>query len=238
MRRLLFIIYYYYSSSLLLFYPFSHNLPSPPHQTWGNLATTLFASSPTLSSHRPTITEAVAKLEVGSVGINIWGGTCVFFPQFRWGGYPGNTPEDIQSGSGRGKKGEGGGRGGRGVEWGVEWGLLFGEGLTHTYTTYIHIYIGVGNFLCYDGVKKSVLWAPLLHDFVTVSPSSPAQVSSFFPPFPSLLPFLTPLFSSLSPFFFPPFPQARKEGMRLSEFNTTQSYFSLIKVASALYFGI
>eukprot|EP00009_Paramoeba_aestuarina_P002448 CAMPEP_0201509952 /NCGR_PEP_ID=MMETSP0161_2-20130828/2849_1 /ASSEMBLY_ACC=CAM_ASM_000251 /TAXON_ID=180227 /ORGANISM="Neoparamoeba aestuarina, Strain SoJaBio B1-5/56/2" /LENGTH=346 /DNA_ID=CAMNT_0047905059 /DNA_START=222 /DNA_END=1262 /DNA_ORIENTATION=- len=135
-------------------------------RTWGNLATTIFSSSHTMSSHLPTIEEMVAKLHVGSIGVNIWGGTCVFFPQFRWGGYPGNTPEDIQSGSGR----------------------------------------GVGNFLVYDGVKKSVLWSPLNHDLVTVSPTSPAQ--------------------------------ARKEGMRLAEFNTTQSYFSLVKVVSAMYFGI
>ena len=27
----------------------------------------------------------------------------MFFAQLRWGGYPGNAPEDIQSGAGRGE---------------------------------------------------------------------------------------------------------------------------------------
>ena len=56
---------------------------------WGNLSTTIFVSPITLSRYRDVIQHAVDRMEIGAVGVNIWGGTCVLFPHLHWGAYPG-----------------------------------------------------------------------------------------------------------------------------------------------------
>mmetsp|Transcript_486 Transcript_486/g.1268 ORF Transcript_486/g.1268 Transcript_486/m.1268 type:complete len:584 (+) Transcript_486:118-1869(+) len=71
-------------------------------KTWGNLSTTVLASNLTLSTHRGVLRQMVNDLRFGAVGVNIWGGLCVFFGQLHWGAFPGNLPEDVQSGLGLG----------------------------------------------------------------------------------------------------------------------------------------
>jgi hypothetical protein len=135
-------------------------------KVWGNLSTTIFVAPSTLNSHQQIVRKMVDELRIGAIGVNIWGGTIVLFPHLHWGAYPGNTPEDIQSGIGR----------------------------------------GVGNFFCYDKLKKAVLWSPFFHDFQQVSGTTPAR--------------------------------AQKEAMRITDYNITQSFWSICKVASALYLGL
>lgn len=72
------------------------------NKTWGNLSTTILACSKTLAEHKPALEKAANDLKVGAVGINVWGGNIVFFSQLRWGAFPGNTAEDVQSGVGLG----------------------------------------------------------------------------------------------------------------------------------------
>jgi hypothetical protein len=56
---------------------------------WGNLSTTVFVDPSTLSGRKDVIEKMVDALEVGAVGVNIWGGLCVLFPHLHWGAYPG-----------------------------------------------------------------------------------------------------------------------------------------------------
>jgi hypothetical protein len=70
------------------------------NRTWGNLATTILASSDTLKKNKAQVEHLANQLRIQAIGVNVWGGVIVLFPQLRWGGYPGNKPEDIQSGVG------------------------------------------------------------------------------------------------------------------------------------------
>jgi aldehyde dehydrogenase (NAD(P)+) len=134
-------------------------------RVWGNLSTTIWASGSTLRSSEGAVRDFVNRVRVGAVGVNLWGGFNVFFPQLHWGAYPGNSPEDVQSGVG----------------------------------------LGVGNFLQFDNVLKVALWCPPIHDFQMGSPSSPSQ--------------------------------GFKEAYRLCDFNVKQSYWAMIKCASAILLG-
>ena len=135
-------------------------------KVWGNLSTTIWASAQVLKEHEGAVRGFVNDVRCGAVGVNLWGGFNVFFPQLHWGAYPGNTPEDVQSGVGH----------------------------------------GVGNFFQYDNLKKVALWCPSVHDFQMASPSSPAQ--------------------------------GFKEAYRLCDFNVQQSYWAMIKCASAILLGV
>jgi acyl-CoA reductase-like NAD-dependent aldehyde dehydrogenase len=66
----------------------------------GSLGATLLVDPDTEAHHRPAVTNAVAGLCYGFVGINEHAGFTAAAPQLLWGAYPGNTPEDIGSGVG------------------------------------------------------------------------------------------------------------------------------------------
>jgi len=66
----------------------------------GTLNATILIDSVTLDALSDVMDAAVAGLEYGSVGVNLWGGASYALGATLWGGYPGATLEDIQSGIG------------------------------------------------------------------------------------------------------------------------------------------
>ncbi len=66
----------------------------------GTLNATILIDSATLDALSDAVDAAVAGLEYGSVGVNIWGGASYALGATVWGGCPGATVEDIQSGIG------------------------------------------------------------------------------------------------------------------------------------------
>ena len=65
---------------------------------WGNLSCSLIL--PPEAQRSQPWRRALEHLRYGAVGINIWPGLIFALVNLPWGAYPGNTPEDIQSGSG------------------------------------------------------------------------------------------------------------------------------------------
>jgi acyl-CoA reductase-like NAD-dependent aldehyde dehydrogenase len=66
----------------------------------GSLAATLLVDPQTESHHRQAVSNAVAGLRYGAVGVNEHAGATGAVSQLIWGAYPGNTPEAIGSGVG------------------------------------------------------------------------------------------------------------------------------------------
>ena len=64
----------------------------------GSLGATLLVDPETEAHHRQAVTDAVAGLRYGFVGLNEHAGYTAAAPQLLWGAYPGNTPEAIGSG--------------------------------------------------------------------------------------------------------------------------------------------
>eukprot|EP00163_Fabomonas_tropica_P031558 TRINITY_DN753_c0_g1_i1.p1 TRINITY_DN753_c0_g1~~TRINITY_DN753_c0_g1_i1.p1 ORF type:complete len:568 (+),score=175.19 TRINITY_DN753_c0_g1_i1:38-1741(+) len=69
-------------------------------KVWGSLTCSFMIQDSIWKAHEQELEEIVADMPFGSVGINIWGGFVATMSQLRWGGYPGHTPEDVQSGIG------------------------------------------------------------------------------------------------------------------------------------------
>ncbi len=65
---------------------------------WGNLSCTLVIS-PESQKTQPW-RRAVEELRYGAIGVNVWPGLIFALVNLPWGAYPGNEPEDIQSGIG------------------------------------------------------------------------------------------------------------------------------------------
>ena len=66
----------------------------------GSLSATLLVDPDTEAHHRQAVTDAVAGLRYGAIGLNENAGYTFAVPQLIWGASPGNTPEAIGSGVG------------------------------------------------------------------------------------------------------------------------------------------
>jgi acyl-CoA reductase-like NAD-dependent aldehyde dehydrogenase len=69
---------------------------------WGNLVATIVVHPRSLRDPRvaAAVDRAVASLRYGTVTVNLPAGAAIVSAAIPWGGYPGNTPTDIQSGIG------------------------------------------------------------------------------------------------------------------------------------------
>lgn len=65
---------------------------------WGNLSATLIVSPD--SQRSLPWRRALEELRYGAIGVNVWAGMVFALVNLPWGAYPGNPPEDIQSGVG------------------------------------------------------------------------------------------------------------------------------------------
>ena len=71
------------------------------NRLWGTLSATVIVHPTTLKDPRlaEAVEQAIARLRYGAVAVNTWGGLTFSFGSPPWGGHPGSTPEDIQSGT-------------------------------------------------------------------------------------------------------------------------------------------
>lgn len=67
---------------------------------WGNLSSVLLVHPLTTKEHASAVESAIARLDYGDVGVNVWPGVIFALMELPWGAAPGNTPEDIRSGVG------------------------------------------------------------------------------------------------------------------------------------------
>ncbi len=67
---------------------------------WGNLSCTLLVHPSTQRSEERALATALEELRYGCIGVNLWPGLGFSLVSPPWGAYPGNSPEDIQSGTG------------------------------------------------------------------------------------------------------------------------------------------
>lgn len=67
-------------------------VPFVNEQVWGNLSCVILTKT--------KVDSAIAELNYGAIGVNVWTGVIYALPDFAWGAYPGNTSDDIQSGQG------------------------------------------------------------------------------------------------------------------------------------------
>lgn len=70
---------------------------------WGNLCATIVVHPKSLRDPlmAAAVNKAIADLHYGSVVVNHWGALAYYMAITPWGAYPGNQPEDIQSGVGK-----------------------------------------------------------------------------------------------------------------------------------------
>jgi aldehyde dehydrogenase (NAD(P)+) len=66
----------------------------------GTLGANLLIHPRTMREARPALDRAIADLEYGAVGVNVWNAVAFLLAQTTWGAYPGHTLEDIGSGIG------------------------------------------------------------------------------------------------------------------------------------------
>lgn len=69
-------------------------------ELWGNLSCSLMVHPKTRKQHADAVERAIAELRYGTVAVNAWAGAGCALMVSGWGGFPGNTPADIQSGVG------------------------------------------------------------------------------------------------------------------------------------------
>ena len=66
----------------------------------GNLGANILVHPQTAKELGPLLEDAIADLRYGCIGVNVWSAFAFLSPRGAWGAFPGNTPEDIQSGTG------------------------------------------------------------------------------------------------------------------------------------------
>lgn len=67
---------------------------------WGTLCANIIIHPRTAQALGGKLEEAIADLRYGTVAINQWAALGYIWGSTSWGGYPGSTPHDIQSGVG------------------------------------------------------------------------------------------------------------------------------------------
>jgi acyl-CoA reductase-like NAD-dependent aldehyde dehydrogenase len=69
-------------------------------RVWGTLSCTVLIDARTQRQYQREFDSAIASLQYGAIGVNIWSGMLFYFGATTWGAYPGNTIADIGSGIG------------------------------------------------------------------------------------------------------------------------------------------
>ncbi len=67
---------------------------------WGTLSCTVLIDPKTQQKYHSEFDTAIANLQYGAIGVNIWSAMLFYFGSTTWGAYPGNTLADIGSGIG------------------------------------------------------------------------------------------------------------------------------------------
>jgi len=76
-------------------------VPFANQNIWGNLSCVILTKEKVgLETANALCSEAIANLNYGAIGINVWTGVIYALPTLAWGAYPGNDSSNIQSGQG------------------------------------------------------------------------------------------------------------------------------------------
>ena len=75
-------------------------IPFVNQSIWGNLSCVLLIDPKTQQRHKPELDQAIAQLQYGAIGINVWTGMMFMLAGATWGAFPSNTLDDIRSGRG------------------------------------------------------------------------------------------------------------------------------------------
>ncbi|MEB3293481.1 MAG: aldehyde dehydrogenase family protein [Synechococcales bacterium] len=67
---------------------------------WGNLGCMILVDPRSQRCYATALENAIAQLQYGIIGVNIWAGTAFLFPGIAWGAFAGNPLEAVQSGRG------------------------------------------------------------------------------------------------------------------------------------------
>jgi hypothetical protein len=70
------------------------------HSLWGTLSCTVIIDRSTQRQYRSEFDRAIATLQYGAIGINVWSGMLFYLGITSWGAYPGNPLDRIGSGIG------------------------------------------------------------------------------------------------------------------------------------------
>lgn len=70
------------------------------HSLYGTLAANFLIDPKTAAQNRAVLEQAIEDLEYGTITVNSWVGHAYGIPRVPWGGFPGATLDDIQSGIG------------------------------------------------------------------------------------------------------------------------------------------
>ncbi|HIK17713.1 MAG TPA: aldehyde dehydrogenase family protein [Leptolyngbyaceae cyanobacterium M33_DOE_097] len=75
-------------------------VPFVNEQIWGNLSCSILVDPATQKCCQAELDSAIAQLRYGAIAVNVWSAIIFGVPGLTWGAFPGNTPDDIQSGIG------------------------------------------------------------------------------------------------------------------------------------------
>ncbi len=75
-------------------------VPFVNNTLWGNLSCILLVDDRTRRQQRSSLEQAIAQLQYGAIGVNVWTGVIYSLPCLTWGAFPGNSLQEIQSGQG------------------------------------------------------------------------------------------------------------------------------------------
>ena len=67
---------------------------------WGTLSCTVIVDGQTQKQYALEFDRAIADLQYGAIGVNLWSGMLFYFGSTTWGAYPGNSLADVGSGIG------------------------------------------------------------------------------------------------------------------------------------------
>lgn len=70
------------------------------HSVWGNLTCMMLVDRATQRQQAAALDQAIAQLQYGAIGINVWTGVIFSLTACPWGAFPGNPLPDIRSGQG------------------------------------------------------------------------------------------------------------------------------------------
>lgn len=75
-------------------------VPFANQAIWGNLSCVMLVDAKTRKQNAKDVETAIANLEYGAIGVNVWSGIIYGLPNLAWGAFPGNSLTNIKSGRG------------------------------------------------------------------------------------------------------------------------------------------
>ncbi|MBF2029974.1 MAG: aldehyde dehydrogenase [Oscillatoriales cyanobacterium C42_A2020_001] len=78
----------------------THAVEFANEMVWGNLSCVLLVDRKTQKQYSTALEQAIAALQYGAIGVNVWTGVIFLLAACTWGAFPGNSLQDVRSGRG------------------------------------------------------------------------------------------------------------------------------------------